>query len=622
MLEPEGRHLLLDALRPPPGYDLDVAVGTTFTLDLIAMLLPPIAFARYEVEGSEGEALVNPVARLDAIRRYARSITIFCQAGETKAPTADLPALAFLEDSVVPVTPPRAGGIFHPKVWLVRYLSPDGQKAYRLLCLSRNLTFDRSWDSVLRLDGSPSTSRQHVNDGIATFVRALPPMAVRPLSADRADACTSLATDVERVEWEGLPDGLTLERFWPLGLGRQATWPFPDDAKRMLVISPFVSPDAIARLTRTGRNDALISTPETIDQLGKSGLSSVGKTYVLDARALEPSVMEPSGEGQEAEVAPLELRGLHAKVYVADFPWWSRIWTGSANATGQAFERNVEFLVELRGRNLRHGVSPVLESGSGKEVGLGRLLMEYPPPDEPVLPTEKEELLHALDRHAWRLGQLRFTAKVQVVAEDQFRVRLRGSGEGALDLPESVVVRCRPATMGFGLAIQPRLSGGSLEADFVVSFVGLTAFFVLTLETGEGASRAFKEFVVPAELLGAPEERLDRVVHEALRSRSDLMRLLLLLLGIGDPSRGGLERIDIPPDGVSVSDPIAALLGSDSLLEPLVRAAGRNPRQIREIDRLVSQVARTDESRPPDERLVPPELLPLLAVLLEATAET
>ena len=34
MLAPDNRALLLDALRPPPGYSLDRAVATTFTLDL------------------------------------------------------------------------------------------------------------------------------------------------------------------------------------------------------------------------------------------------------------------------------------------------------------------------------------------------------------------------------------------------------------------------------------------------------------------------------------------------------------------------------------------------------------------------------------------------------------
>ena len=46
MLEPEGRQPLLDALKPPPGFVLDRAVGTSYSLDLLALLTAPLAFAR------------------------------------------------------------------------------------------------------------------------------------------------------------------------------------------------------------------------------------------------------------------------------------------------------------------------------------------------------------------------------------------------------------------------------------------------------------------------------------------------------------------------------------------------------------------------------------------------
>ena len=44
MFEPGQRRLLHDTLRPPEGYGFDCAVGTTFTLDLLALLSVPLAF--------------------------------------------------------------------------------------------------------------------------------------------------------------------------------------------------------------------------------------------------------------------------------------------------------------------------------------------------------------------------------------------------------------------------------------------------------------------------------------------------------------------------------------------------------------------------------------------------
>ena len=51
-----------------------------------------------------------------------------------------------------------------------------------------------------------------------------------------------------------------------------------------------------------------------------------------------------ASEGNEATIS-----GLHAKLFVIDDGWNACVWTGSANATVAAFQRNVEFLVELVG---------------------------------------------------------------------------------------------------------------------------------------------------------------------------------------------------------------------------------------------------------------------------------
>ena len=43
MLEPRDRLLMFDALRPPVGYRFDQGIGTTYSMDLLAMLLAPVA---------------------------------------------------------------------------------------------------------------------------------------------------------------------------------------------------------------------------------------------------------------------------------------------------------------------------------------------------------------------------------------------------------------------------------------------------------------------------------------------------------------------------------------------------------------------------------------------------
>ena len=105
MLEPDTRELLLDLLRPPYGATLDRAVGTTFTLDLSALLVAPLAFAMFDW-AVEDDGTPDPIAMLEALRRYAGRTTVFHQAGMIALPSWQ-PLLVHLEQCVVPVTPPN-----------------------------------------------------------------------------------------------------------------------------------------------------------------------------------------------------------------------------------------------------------------------------------------------------------------------------------------------------------------------------------------------------------------------------------------------------------------------------------------------------------------------------------
>jgi len=161
MLLPTSRLTLIDAMRPPAGYGLESAMAVTFTLNLSALLAAPAAFAIAGLRDTTADASGStPVELIHALRTHAHKLTVFSQAGEISLPPPSR-AFAFIERAVVPVKAPR-GGIVHPKVWVLRY-QPSGDpgdghttERLRVLIASRNLTFDQSWDTVLRLDETPN----------------------------------------------------------------------------------------------------------------------------------------------------------------------------------------------------------------------------------------------------------------------------------------------------------------------------------------------------------------------------------------------------------------------------------------------------------------------------------
>ena len=259
MLEPEQRRLFLETLRPPDGYRFDRAVGTTFTLDLMALLAVPLAFTFRDAEDRDGHLASEPLSLLESARRHASRITVFCHGGHTAVPRPGQTALAFLEQSVIAAFPRRQdglGAVFHPKVWVLRYEArSDGPVRYRLVCQSRNLTFDASWDASLVLDGELNDRRVRgysVNRPLADFIHELPALASVPVSSEQMASIDMFADELRRVRFD-TPEGLDLSRFLAFGLRRRNP-PFPDLERRpLLVISPFLDGEFLRSAVKTRR---------------------------------------------------------------------------------------------------------------------------------------------------------------------------------------------------------------------------------------------------------------------------------------------------------------------------------------------------------------------------------
>ena len=118
MLSPQARTVAMELLRPPPGLRLDLAVLTTYTLDLEALLALPLA-AMAHADGGVEKLLEDPLLLLQALREAGDRIHVFVDETGIAVPRRERELYATLEESVHPVRAP-GGGVFHPKVWLAR----------------------------------------------------------------------------------------------------------------------------------------------------------------------------------------------------------------------------------------------------------------------------------------------------------------------------------------------------------------------------------------------------------------------------------------------------------------------------------------------------------------------
>ncbi len=619
MLEPSDRQVYWEPLSPPPGYQLDLAVATTYSLDLQALIMAavPMAFGSLDVQE---DGLPDQVQALASLQRVAQRTTVFCQQAQIAPPGRYSRLFSLLEPVVAEVRAPR-GGVFHPKMWLTRYTAEGRDPRYRLVVLSRNLTLDRSWDAMFVADGegghSPRSYREPLND----FVHALPVLCAEELSESRREQIEELADELPRVRFDR-PQGVRRRRHRPIGIEGYSSlhvgW-----ADRRLVISPFVSDNALVDLFEDVGEGILISREDSLDCLKQETLDSLNHCeifYWLDDVADEPSdeqTDEPP-PGYQAEAGD-DLRGLHAKIIVTERGKHARVLVGSANATDAAFgNHNVEYCIQLRGYVDELGIDRMLppeeDDGQG-DVGLRNMLLAYErgPDFEPIGPDPTEERMRDARRN---LTGLDLGLAIEPAGDSQWNLRIEPAG-AAEALPEDASVRCRPISheQEVNLRDASCLWRGEPVVFARVSLETLTTFILFEIEIGEERKRLVMN--LPVRQGAMPDQRQDRLIARMIADSDGFLRYLLMLLW---------EDKDVDLDGLGagswIIDPRRHRHrgGQETLplLEELVRAFSRTPERLDDIEDLMRRLRATDEGK----EIVPDEFMELWDAFAAARGET
>lgn len=592
MLRPTDRELYSRCLEAPEGYRFDSGVATTFSLDMESLLFVPLALACH---GAEDPAAIahDPVGLLDGIHQIADRLTVFAHDGASNVP--DVPNLlyALLEPCLVPARARASGAIFHPKLWLLRFLGAHDDVLLRALVLSRNLTTSRCWDTLVCLEGVPNP-RQKVkaSEGLQRLVEALPERVsmseLRP-SPERLAQIAQLADEAGRTQFEAPAPFRGEVTFYALGLGDGLHFPpydLPDH--RVLAISPFLGASAIRKLAKDTAELTLISRAESLDRIDHKTLA-LARCLTLN-EAADASSEAAQGEHEQATADSMP-HGLHAKAYAAELgseTWWL---FGSGNLSDAvANGTNVELMVELRGSTSKVGIDVFLQSG------FGNLLLPYDPPAQPCEPDAYDDAERIADKAQEQLVR----AELRVACSEE-----SGSGTWNLD----VIGRAPELGDGVRASIRPlsiadtRMLDATASSDLLASFSGLsmeslTAFLAITVEAECRGAKHVVRFTRKLPASGIPDERSSRIVRSVIRDRRGFLAYL----------RRALAEID---GGVFASaprgpreDPEGGFVASDQpvVLESLVRALRRDPARLWAIDRTVrelNEVAPTDHAEGP-----------------------
>lgn len=592
MLEPNDRTLFLEALRPPEGYELDFAVGTSYSLDLVALLTAPLAFTFFDWEDRDGQLTQDPLVLLETLRKNSRRMTLFCQTGRIVVPPQHKPLFGYLEDCVVEARAPDPQGAFHPKVWALRYASNGEPVIYRLVCLSRNLTFDRSWDTVVVLEGELKIRKRAftVNQPIGDFFQALPGMAVRAVGEKVSGRLGQIQDEIRRVQFAP-PEGFESCAFWPFGIGEPQNAPIYQRNRRHLIISPFLSTAFLQGFVdKHWGEDILVSRRDELDSVPPEVLEHFGdRVYYLATEA--DDVVDSEGTDEE-ETAPGVFQGLHAKLYVVDDGWDARLLTGSANATRAAFASNVELLVELKGRKSKCGVEAILGQ-AGSQTSLRSLLVPYRPPDEPPKPDENRRITQAMEDLRRKIANLELRLDVRNgAAEGSWAVALFSDSEGLAAADESCEVRCWLLSLPDEASAHVNLGAVPMAVFVGVSWQALTSFVVFSVAAKGHDDIAPIAFVRNLPIEGGPADRQEHLLQQVLTDRATLVRFLMMLLAQDDYDLTLVQDL-VVSTGLPGSDTLPLGEGL-ALLEPLVQALARSPEKLDRVKRLVDDLSQSE----------------------------
>jgi hypothetical protein len=443
--------------------------------------------------------------------------------------------------------------------------------------LSRNLTLDSSWDIVVRLDSqSISPTSYAAGAPLAELLASLPGRSTNPGSAGRDarfERVQALAEEARRVVWEP-PSGVESVHLHYLDKGRELSLDFR--GVRHLVVSPFLDAGGLRRVRAAGPID-ILSRVEELEKLDPESLERLN-ARVLDDLAVSQAVDNTRLGGH-----------MHAKMYVVEQRTnWSKahVFLGSANATTAAFSTNTEFMIEIRGPKKKFGIDQFL-GGDGTFIEL----------TEPYAPTgqvgaEPDDLAQLeLENAVRRLAGLGFTAEVVASKPDSGHdLRLTSDGPFSLEPGWTAMVELLTLT-DFAAPVQP---GTALDAIAPgVATKDVTPFLVIRVHSPIGLTIST---VVVAELINAPDDRLDVILASQIDSPEKFLRFLFFLLSLGNPAAlAALALGGADPEGKGAKTPFGP--GGSGVLELVLGAIASNPSSLRDLDALVTRLGATDEGR-------------------------
>lgn len=579
-------------LLPPPGFHVSFAVGTTYSLDLEA--LTAVCLSLGLSEDTDSSLLQNPITLLNALQKISKKLLVFCESGQIKTQTNPSALSLLLEKIIVPVSLPKDRGsgrfpAFHPKTWLIQYENDSGEYYYRFAVMSRNLTFDRSWDVCFAMDSSKDVRTTRKSKPLVHFLGFLREQVKSTIqnAKDKRNRLRHLIESLTSVSFttDSKEFGKDFE-IMPLGIGDNAydmtqdplVCKNPSSADyrfhELVVFSPFLTgsliddwnaPERSLRETRR----VLVTRKSELSKFTEKQSNNF-RIYTLKDDIIdgEDAISDQSENKQKQDI--------HAKIYLRKKCSDVDLYLGSMNATYSAINKNVEMMIRLRTKNRYYNTESFL-----KDIFCGNEDNPQNPFEMCEATEDKEdataETVEQLEQIVKTVCRLPMHASV-IKRKENYDITIKVEG----DLPKEKIF-LTPFRRNSPLPLTRSMCFPQLE------LLQLSEFY--TLKVISGNIEIKRTIMIPTS--GIPENRENAIVGNVIKDKQSFMEYVAFVLG-DDYVLSLMEDRKLKSSGIWNNK----YEYMPALYEKMMKTALESPSRLNDIRDILSII--TDEGVVPD----------------------
>jgi hypothetical protein len=567
-----------ELMAPPDGYRLSRAVGTTYSLDLDTLLGIPVALSfSHSVEVSQSR---DRIYILEALRRSIESVKVYCQKGKISVPNKQYALYALLEKMITQVNVDPFS--FHPKIWILRYSHEQNAKniIYRLIVLSRNITFDRSWDVSLCVDGVIGTRKVQSNEPLVDFVKYL-------TEQDDFEDSQQFMKELHKVNFDltgkGKKSFESLE-FLPIGIPNRIEYRdlLENECSKLFIISPFLTEQTlqkIHRLNKGGKKTILFSREGELRNIKPSSFEGIS-SYHLKENIVEGETLIQDEESNFQE------QDIHAKVYIRENSNQTEMFLGSANCSYNAFHGNVEFLAKLTAGTKHFKVEDVLSELLPEDEN-SQYFQEYLPIQPKTEVDEEAQIKKQFDQKLRDLCQLPMEGQVEEKENSNYDLIFNTTGTDTLF---EIYIEVHPLTTpGLKQPFQSHLKFKNIEEQWI------TRFFVFECSYKGLTDRILLKIPVS----NMPPNREKNILKAIISNTQAFLAYMNFLLGDGsmiDFLEAQLQSLDKEQSTGNSRNPFI----SKGMFEKMLKAAAKEPHKLRSIGEVIEFFSEEEEIIPED----------------------